>query len=177
MTLPRDLERLAFGADFNQDLHVVFPSGLRTLTFGTCFSDWGEGAFLVDTFPFLKSALVAFLGGRAPLLKSTEIDGGRSPGKGETLEIETTGLRSSSGTPKPKAGSRWGIKRKGIPKKRTTLDGAFLVDTFSFRVPQFFQSTRSPSSALSDPFFGWKGSINYTTKGTLIPTSLLEDLV
>ena len=39
--------------------------------------------------------------------------------------------------------------------------------------------TRSPSSALSHPFFGWEGSptkIDYRKKGTLMLTSLLEDL-
>ena len=40
--------------------------------------------------------------------------------------------------------------------------------------------TRSPSSALSHPFVGWEGSptkIDYRKRGTLILTSLLEDLV
>ena len=39
--------------------------------------------------------------------------------------------------------------------------------------------TRSPSSAVSHPFFGWEGSptkIDYRKKGTLVLTSLLEDL-
>ena len=38
----------------------------------------------------------------------------------------------------------------------------------------------SPSSALSHPFFGWEGSltkIDHRKNGTLIATSLLEDLV
>ena len=38
---------------------------------------------------------------------------------------------------------------------------------------------RPPSNALSHPFFGWEGSptkIDYRKKGTLILTSLLEDL-
>ena len=42
-------------------------------------------------------------------------------------------------------------------------------------------TTRSPSSALSHSFFGWEGSptkTDYRTKvGTLLLTSLLEDLV
>ena len=43
----------------------------------------------------------------------------------------------------------------------------------------FPKQPRSPSSALSHPFFGWEGSpakIDYRKKGTLILTSLLEDL-
>ena len=39
--------------------------------------------------------------------------------------------------------------------------------------------TRSPSSALLYPVFGWEGSptnIDYSKKGTLILTSPLEDL-
>ena len=42
-----------------------------------------------------------------------------------------------------------------------------------------FHFTRSPTIALSHPIFGWEGSptkIDYRKKGTLIRSSLLEDL-
>ena len=45
--------------------------------------------------------------------------------------------------------------------------------------PNAPNKARSPSSAPSHPFFGWEGSpnkIDYIKKGTLILTSLLDDL-
>ena len=55
------------------------------------------------------------------------------------------------------------------------LDGG----RFRARCQAVVGASRSPSSALSHPFFGWEGSptkIDYSKKGTLILSSLLEDL-